>query len=81
LLLWGAGKYLTRKEIFMISYNKLIEELPAEIRLTMMKIIDQIREEILGSDFKRSDDAVSAPDDNRPESAEAQKKTKPRRGK
>ncbi len=51
---------LTRKEIFMESYNKvydrLIEELPAEIRLPMRKILDQIREEILGPDFKRSDD-------------------------
>jgi|GEM_PF-4952138 hypothetical protein len=59
-------------------YDKLIEELPVEIRLPMREILAQLRKEILAHKFKRSDDAVSAPDDNRPDSAESQKKMKPR---
>jgi len=63
----------------MISYNNLIEELPAELRFSMMKIIDQLRGEfsdrVTKTDFKRLEDVISALGDKMLELAEAQKRT------
>ncbi len=63
----------------MISYNNLVEELPAELRFSMMKIIDQLRGEFSDratkSDFNRLEDIVSALGDKMLELAEAQKRT------
>jgi len=63
----------------MISYNNLIEELPAELRFSMMKIIDQLRGEfsdrVTKTDFKRLEDVISALGNKMLELAEAQKRT------
>ena len=66
----------------MLSYNKLIETLPPEIQFTMMKILDQFREELLNtvtkSDFRQLENLVSVLGDNMLELAESQKRTEQR---
>jgi len=63
----------------MISYNKLIEDLPMEVQFPMMKILDELRGEfsdtVTKTDFSRLEGVVSVLTDKTLELAEAQKRT------
>ncbi len=63
----------------MRSYNELIEKLPLEMQFPMMKILDQLREDLTDTvtkaDFSRLEGVVSVLGDKTLELAEAQKRT------
>jgi hypothetical protein len=66
----------------MISYSEVIQELPREVQFPMMKILDQLRGELMDTvtktDFKHLESVVSALGDKTLELAEAQKRTEQR---